>query len=80
MKPEDQAKIRLRTYVAHFADHAEDHLAEIGALKPSFVDDALLTQLIQQAIDDMEIARRSLRAVLDALGSCPTAGHPQHAH
>lgn len=80
MKPEDQAKIRLRTYVAHFADHAEDHLAEIGALKPSLTDDALLTQLIERAIDDMEMARRSLRAVLDALGSGSGTGHTHHAH
>ncbi len=80
MTPEHQVKIRLRTYVAHFTDHVEDHLAEISALKPSLADDAQLTQLLEQAIADMQTARQSLRAVLGSLEAPPATGHGHHAH
>lgn len=80
MTPEDQSKIRLHAYVAHFAGHAEDHLAEIDALKPSLLDDAHLTLLLERAIEDMQTARRSLQAVLGALEPIPVGGHEHHAH
>ncbi|GEM_PF-6957460 len=80
MTPEEKSKIRLQAYVSHFAEHAEDHLAEIRALKPAFVDDARLNHLLEHAIDDMETANRSLQAVLDALRATPKADHEHHAH
>jgi phytoene/squalene synthetase len=80
MIPVDQAKTRLRAYVAHFADHAEDHLAEISALKPAITGDAHLTDVLEHAIADMQTARRSLQAVLDELQTTPVSDHEHHAH
>lgn len=80
MTPEEKSKIRLQANVSHFAAHAEDHLAEIRALKPAFTDDARLSHLLEHAIDDMQTAKRSLQAVLDALGPCQTPDHGHHAH
>jgi hypothetical protein len=80
MTPADQAKTRLRAYVAHFADHAEDHLAEIAALKPAITGDARLTDALETAIENMQTARRSLQAVLDELETTPVADHDHHAH
>jgi hypothetical protein len=80
MTPVDQAKIRLRAYVAHFADHAEDHLAEIAALKPAVAGDVHLIHALDHAIADMQTARRSLQAVLSELETVPVADHDHHAH
>lgn len=82
MTPVDQAKIRLRAYVAHFADHAQDHLAEIAALKPAVAGDASLTHALDHAIADMQTARQSLQAVLAELEAVPGGdhGHDHHAH
>ena len=83
MTTPEQAKARLRAYVSHFIDHAQDHVAEIDAQRPALADDAALQQSLERAMQDVHLARRSLTAVLEQLGTRPAADaghHHGHSH
>lgn len=80
MKPEEKSRIRIHAYISHFADHLEEHVAEIRALEPAIADDARLSHLLEQSIKDMQTASRSLQAVRDALQTTQAADHGHHAH
>ncbi len=76
-----EAKARLRAYVSHFIDHAQDHVAEIDALRPAIADDARLEERLTRALQDVQLARVSLGAVLEELGTRPVSdAKPHHAH
>lgn len=81
MTTAEQAKARLRAYISHFIDHAHDHVIEIDALRPAIAGDERLEQRLKRALQDVQLARTSLGAVLEELGPqfAPDA-RPHHAH
>jgi len=81
MTPQDQAKARLRAYLAHFIDHAQDHVAEIEAQRGAIGADPRIDGLLDQAVADVQVARRSLEAALEAIGGSPARDvFSQHGH
>ncbi|MBB5049936.1 hypothetical protein HNR60_004721 [Rhodopseudomonas rhenobacensis] len=83
MTPQDQAKARLRAYLAHFIDHAQDHVAEIDLQRSAIGADSRLGELLDQAVADVQLARRSLEAALEAIGGSPARdvfSHHAHSH
>ncbi|HEY0331008.1 MAG TPA: hypothetical protein VGC77_18160 [Rhodopseudomonas sp.] len=88
MTPQDQAKARLRAYLAHFIDHAQDHVAEIEAQRGAIGVNARLDEALDQAMADVQLARRSLEAALQEIGGSPARdvfshhahGHQPHLH
>ncbi|MBK1662899.1 hypothetical protein CKO38_10485 [Rhodospirillum rubrum] len=77
----ERGRKRLGIYLAHFLDHVEGHMGEIGAQRDALAEDARLGALVDQALADMVVARASLSAVLrDLDGEAPAPASPDPAH
>lgn len=80
MTEQDKARARLRAYVAHFIDHAQDHVVEIETLRPAVAGDGPLAEALEHALQDVRQARRSLSALLDELEATAVSGAKPHDH
>ena len=75
---------RLRLFLAHFVDHMDAHLAEIHERSEEALPGGPLRDLLEAAITDMAISRRSMARVVEHLDqetvtSLGTGGD-HHAH
>lgn len=79
MTPDEKARARLRVYIAHSADHMQDHLREIEAQSPSVADDGLRA-LLERAAAELARAQAALEAALDGLGGADATAPHAHSH
>lgn len=89
MTPQEEARARLRVHIAHFVDHAQEHIEEIAAQRSGIAEGTALAEAIDTALRDITTARLSLAKALAQLEGAPSPerhdarrphSHAHHSH
>ncbi|MBZ4021539.1 hypothetical protein CKO11_03585 [Rhodobacter sp. TJ_12] len=72
MTPQEKARVRLRHFLAHCAEHMQDHAREIEG-QYAQIGDPEICGLMERAVVEMARANAALEVVLARLDDSPIA-------